>query len=52
MGLNRRLLQGWGALTLLAQATHSAAASDCSALHAKSPPHTVAVVELYTSEGC
>ncbi|WP_275760814.1 DUF1223 domain-containing protein [Ralstonia pseudosolanacearum] len=52
MGFNRRLLQGLGVLTLLAQATHPAAASDCSALHATSPPHTVAVVELYTSEGC
>ncbi|QCX49412.1 DUF1223 domain-containing protein [Ralstonia pseudosolanacearum] len=52
MGFNRRLLQGLGVLTLLAQATHPAAASDCSALHSKSPPHTVAVVELYTSEGC
>jgi len=27
-------------------------AADCSALHVQSPPHTVAVVELYTSEGC
>lgn len=52
MGFNRRLLQGMGALTLLAQAAHPAAANDCSALHAQSPPHTVAVVELYTSEGC
>ncbi len=52
MGFHRRLLQGMAALPLLAQAARTAAASDCSALHAKSPPHTVAVVELYTSEGC
>ncbi len=52
MEFNRRLWLGMGALTLLAQASRPAAANDCSALHAKSPPHTVAVVELYTSEGC
>lgn len=38
------------ALTLLA--SRPAAAADCGTLHVQSPPHTVAVVELYTSEGC
>jgi len=38
------------ALILLASLpTHAA---DCRALHVQSPPHTVAVIELYTSEGC
>nr|WP_311528952.1 DUF1223 domain-containing protein [uncultured Ralstonia sp.] len=41
-------------LTLLALANASlpVQAADCTALHVQSPPHTVAVVELYTSEGC
>lgn len=41
-------------LTLLAltSASFRVQAADCAALHVQSPPHTVAVVELYTSEGC
>ncbi|WP_296223353.1 DUF1223 domain-containing protein [Ralstonia sp. UBA689] len=37
------------ALTGISFAARSA---DCGALHVQSPPHTVALVELYTSEGC
>lgn len=41
-------------LTLLAltSTARPASAADCAALRVQSPPHTVAVVELYTSEGC
>lgn len=51
---NLRRLHVSATLSLLALAgvPHSARAADCGALHVQSPPHTVAVVELYTSEGC
>lgn len=39
-----------GALILVA--SQLAHAADCSALHVRSPAHTIALVELYTSEGC
>lgn len=37
---------------LMLLTSHLARAADCSALHAQSPAHTIAVIELYTSEGC
>jgi hypothetical protein len=39
-------------LLALTSVTRAVQAADCAALHVQSPPHTVAVVELYTSEGC
>ncbi len=48
----RRLRHVDVSAALLLLAIRPALAADCSVLHVQSPPHTVAVIELYTSEGC
>ena len=47
-----RLRHAYVSVALMLLASRQAYSADCGALHIQSPPHTVAVVELYTSEGC
>jgi len=47
-----RLRHAYVSVALMLLASRPAYSADCGALHVQSPPHTVAVVELYTSEGC